>query len=134
AADGSIPRTDAEVSAGRLSVGVTLTEIFRAYRDHAGPLLTVAAVIFLPLTLLTEILNQSNVAFGMGASLVFSGPAAFLYAAAVAPVAASSAATDHSPGELWSKAAPLTGRLVLAGLLYALATSLGIILFIVPGL
>ena len=133
-------------SGGKLGVGATLSRIFLTYRDHAGNLLWVAAMTFLPLTLITEIVSEQDLVAGMVVSLVLSGPAAFVYAAVVAPIAGLGApgpadgnrspagADPAGPAELWGKATPLLGRLILAGLLYALATSLGVMLLILPGI
>lgn len=137
----------------QLAVGPVFGEVFRAYRENAAPLLSIAAVIFLPLTLLTEIVTTSSIEAGMAVSLVFSGSAAFLYAAVVAPVApgfraADAGATAPEPpfvapaatgappsmAQLWGGAKPLIGRLLLAGLVYTVATSAGVMLLIVPGL
>lgn len=130
----------------QLAVGSIFGEVFRAYREHAAPLLSIAAMIFLPLTLLTEIATTSSVEAGMAVSLLFSGSATFLYAAVVAPVAPGfqsapgaqsatpAAPTPPSISLLWSGARPLVGRLLVAGLLYTLATSIGVMLLIVPGL
>src|SRR5690606_6277336 len=57
----------------KLRVGPTLAEVLRIYRDQAGLLLSTAALVFLPLTLLTEIVSRDSVASGMAVSLVFSG-------------------------------------------------------------
>lgn len=123
----------------KLRVGPTLAEVLRIYRDQAGLLLSTAALVFLPLTLLTEIVSRDSVASGMAVSLVFSGPAAFIFSGLVTPLAApedigtGSAHTD-SIGELWKAASPMFGQLLVGGLIYAVATTVGVMLLIVPGL
>ena len=124
--------TDADA---KLGVGATLTEVFKRYRDHAGPLLTIAAVVFLPLALITELVSQESSVTGMSVSLALSGPAAFLYAAILAPIVTESRSTlNDSPLKLWSEASPALSKLLLGGILYALGTTAGVMLFIVPGL
>lgn len=120
----------------KLAVGAVLTEVLQTYRTHAGPLLSLAAIVFLPLTLLTEIIGRESVGAGMGVSLALSGSAAFLYCAVTAPLALNPRpnAGEVSIGELWSAASPNFAALVLAGAVYTAATTLGVLLLIVPGL
>lgn len=122
----------------KLPVGSTLAEVLRIYRDEAGVLLSAAALIFLPLTLLTEIVARDSAASAMAVSLVFSGPAAFIYSALVTPLADP---PEHpgqtragSLGDLWQGASPFFGQLLLAGLIYSLLTTAGVMLLILPGL
>lgn len=136
----------------QLALGRVFGEVFRTYRENAAALLSIAAVVFLPLTLLTEIVTTASIEAGMAVSLVFSGSAAFLYAAVIAPVAPGfrAAGTDEdeparlvtptaagsppSMSGLWAGVRPFAGRLLLAGLVYTVATSAGVMLLIVPGL
>src|SRR5690606_12360760 len=72
-------------------------------------------------------------------SLVFSGPAAFIFSGLVTPLAAPEdigTGSDHtdSIGELWKAASPMFGQLLVGGLIYAVATTVGDMLLIVPGL
>lgn len=120
----------------QVAVGAVLSEVLRTYRANAGPLLSLAAIIFLPLTLITEIVSRESVNAGMAVSLALSGSAAFLYCAIAAPVVLPSKReiADVSIARLWSEASPGFAALLLAGAIYTLATTLGVLLFIVPGL
>lgn len=121
----------------KLLVGPALAEIVQIYRANAGVLLSLAAMIFLPLTLLTDIVSRESIASGMVVSLVFSGSAAFIYGGLVAPIALPRTPGGTDPTSiagLWSQASPGFGHLLLAGLLYTLATTIGVFALIVPGL
>lgn len=122
---------------GKLRIGPILAEVMQAYRENAGTLLSLAAMIFLPLTLLTEIVSRDNITAGMIVSLAFSGSAAFLYGGMVAPLAMSpenEPPHDGSLGALWKGASPLFAQLLIAGIFYTVATTAGVMLLIVPGL
>lgn len=183
----------------KLFVGPALAEIMRVYRDNAGVLLSLAVMIFVPLTLLTEIAGRDNVTAGMIVSLAFSGPAAFIYGGLVAPIAlarvggggrgagagvpgapgadgmrgepgalgggpgglespgafggepgspgplggdpgrlgvpgGSGGGDPESIGDLWRGASPAFGHLLIAGLIYTIATTLGVFALLVPSL
>lgn len=145
----------------QVAVGAILTEVLQIYRAHAGPLLSLAAMVFLPLTLVTEIVSRESIGAGMAFSLAFSGSAAFLYCAIVAPLALSQpliaalqrkdeeapneavvdgprlapiAPGEVSIGRLWAEASPGFIPLLMAGLIYTVATTAGVMLLIVPGL
>lgn len=120
----------------RPAVGAVLSELLAIYRANAGTLLTLAVMIFLPLTLLSEIAARQSVGAGMAVSLAFSGSAAFLYCALVAPLALSPRpqTAEASVGRLWTEASPAFPSLIVGGLVYTLATTIGMLLFIVPGL
>jgi len=139
----------------RLPVGELIVETFHHYRAHAGPLLSIAALIFLPITLLSEIVGEQSLAAGTGVTLALSGSAIYLYTGLVAPfarpaagvadrlaspattssgLATPSAPTGPSAGGIWGGTAPVATALILAGLAYTVATSIGVLLLIIPGL
>ncbi len=126
---------------GDLGVGAAFAEIFRIYRDHAAVVLSIAAIIFLPITLLSEIIAQYSEVGAGTVSLCLSGSAAYLFSGVVAPLAATAPGgprigeeASASLGALWKGVLPSAATLVFAGLLYTVATSIGVLLLIVPGL
>lgn len=138
AAAKSITRTSSTLTSKRHPlVGPALTEILAVYRANAAVLLRLAALIFLPLTLIIEIVGRDSIASGMAVSLTFTGPATFVYGGLIAPIASPRRATGidtESVASLWKAASPTFNYLLLAGIIYTLATTLGAFALIVPSL
>lgn len=120
----------------KLAIRPALGEVFRIYREFAAPLFTVAALIFVPIMLLTELVAADNRDTAAGLFLAMWGSATFIYAGVVTPLSETDQVGGGRPsiGSLWGDAAPSVAPLILTGVLYTLGTTLGTILLIVPGL
>jgi hypothetical protein len=120
----------------RIDFGGLLREVFELYREQAGPLITLAALIFLPVSFVMALLNGSNqvAAAIVGGSL--TGPTSFLYAGIVAPVviAARRGGEQLELGGLFRAVGPVALVLAVSGFVWFAAVLIGIALLIVPGL
>jgi hypothetical protein len=118
----------------KLDVGGTLSEVFSIYRDNAGVLLPVAFWLFLVVAILNGIADSSL--FLLLVASVVGIAAGTLYQGMVVNLVrdVQDGRRDFSAGELLSSAAPFVLPLIGAGILAGLATGIGLILLIVPGL
>lgn len=118
----------------KLSVGDTLNEVFSIYGAQAGVLLPIAFWIYLAVAVLTGI-GDGNVGLLLVA-LVVSLMAAVLYQGVVVSLVrdVQDGKRDRSMGDLISEAMPFVGSLLGAGVIAAIATGIGFLLLIVPGL
>jgi len=113
-----------------------LDQVLSLYRANAGPLITLAAVVFLPVAFLTALLQNSNQAAGIVTQVVLSGPTTFLYAGLAAPVVvrARTGGLPAEPGDMLDSVQPVAGALLIAGLIWVVAAVLGFAALIVPGI
>ena len=113
-----------------------LDEVFALYRANAGPLISLAAVVFLPVAFLTALLENSSPVAGIVLQALLSGPTTFLYAGLAAPVVVRSrtAGVPAEPGDMLDSVQPVAWSLLLAGLIWVTAAVLGFALLIVPGI
>ncbi len=120
----------------RVDVGRILGEVFSLYRAHSGPLLVLAAAVFLPVAFVGALLNGSDAIGAAIASGIISGPATLLYAGLAAPVVVAHRRGQPlpEPGDMMDFAQPVAGPLLLGGLLWLTGIIAGTILLIVPGL
>ena len=120
----------------RVDVGRILGEVFSLYRAHSGPLLVLAAAVFLPVAFIGALLNGSDAIGAAIASGIISGPATLLYAGLAAPVVVAHRRGQPlpEPGDMMDFAQPVAGPLLHAGLLGLTGIIAGTILLIVPGL
>ena len=110
-------------------------EVFALYRANAGPLISLAAVVFLPVAFLTALLGSSSPTTGIVTQVLLSGPTTFLYAGLAAPVIVRSrtGGLPAEPGDMVDSVQPVAWSLLLAGLIWVMAAVLGFALLIVPG-
>jgi hypothetical protein len=118
----------------RLTVGDTLSEVFRIYREHAGVLLPVAFWLFLIVAVVNGLTEGSFSLFWLG--LVVGLAVGTLYQGMVVGLVqdVQDGRLDSSVGDLMRSALPVLGPLIAAGILAGLGIGAGIVLFIVPGL
>lgn len=118
----------------KLDVGGTLREVFSTYRAQAGVLLPVAFWLFLVVAIVNGLVGGKlalvpiEFAVGTIAGTLYQGMVVGL----VRDV--QDGRRDSSVGELIRSATPVILPLIGAGLLSGLATGIGIVLLIVPGL
>jgi hypothetical protein len=120
----------------RLEFRSVLDEVFRLYRNNAGPLISLAAVVFLPVAFVTALLENSSTIAGLVTQVLVSGPTTFLYAGLAAPVAvrARGGGLPAEPGDMLDAVQPVAWALLLAGLIWVMVTTIGFALLIVPGI
>lgn len=118
----------------RLSVGETLSEVFRIYREHAGVLLPVAFWLFLIVAIVNGLTEGNLSLFWLG--LVVSLAVGTLYQGMVVELVrdVQDGRLDSSVGDLLRSVLPVLGPLIGAGVLAGLGIGGGLVLLIVPGL
>ena len=118
-----------------LEVRRVLDEVWAHYRGNAGPLISLAAVVFLPVAFLTALLENSSTVAGVLTQLLLSGPTTFLYAGLAAPVVvrARTGGLPAEPGDMLDSVQPVAAALLLAGLIWVITAVIGFALLIVPG-
>jgi hypothetical protein len=118
----------------RLSVGDTLSEVFRIYREQAGVLLPVAFWLFLIVAIVNGLTEGNISLFWIG--LVVSLAVGTLYQGMVVRLVqdVQDGRLDSSVGDLMRSVLPVLGPLIGAGILAGLGIGGGFVLLIVPGL
>jgi hypothetical protein len=118
----------------RLSVGETLSEVFRIYREQAGVLLPVAFWLFLIVAVVNGLTEGNLSLFWLG--IVVSLAVGTLYQGMVVELVrdVQDGRLDSSIGELMRSVLPVLGPLIGAGILAGIGVAAGFFLLIVPGL
>lgn len=118
----------------RLSVGDTLSEVFRIYREHAGVLLPVAFWLFLIVAVVNGLTEGNLSLFWLG--IVVSLAVGTLYQGMVVELVrdVQDGRLDSSIGDLMRSVLPVLGPLIGAGILAGIGIAAGFFLLIVPGL
>jgi hypothetical protein len=125
----------AGVPAKRLEPGHVLAEAFSTYRDNLGPLLGSAVVVFGVFDLASTLILETD--FGLLAVLfVLNMAAQALYTAVVVKLVQGAREGSHGStiGSLLASIVPAIVPLIVFTFLYALGTSLGFLLLLIPGL
>ena len=121
----------------KLDTARVFERIFEIYRDQFTLLIPAALVIFVPVALLTGVVYGGDAGI-LGALLVTAAATigTFWFQGMVVEAAEDilDGRRDHTIGSLFRSVTPVLLNLVLAGLLVALATVVGFVLLIVPGL
>jgi hypothetical protein len=113
-----------------------LGESWQLYRRYARHLLTIALIVYVIAALVSAALQLVGgfVGFVLGALVTFV--AEFLLTAALVKAVQDvrDGRVDLSVGQTLSAAVPLIGPVAIAGVLAGIAISIGLVLFIIPGL
>lgn len=118
----------------KLSVGDTLSEVFAIYRENAGVLLPLAFWLYLVVAIVAGLSDgKFNLVYFI--SVVLGFVIAMLYQGMVVSLVhdVQDGRRDSSVGELYRSVTPVLGTLIVASLLYGIATAIGFFLLIVPG-
>jgi hypothetical protein len=127
--------TDLDLDSGarRIEPGRIISEVFRIYREQAGVLLPVAIVLFGINALVGYFLRDG--ALALIASIVSLVIATFYQGMVVQLVRdVIDGRRDSSAGDLLRSVSPVVLTLIVVSILAGLATGIGFILLIVPGL
>jgi hypothetical protein len=124
---------DLDPGARRVEPGRIISEVFRIYREQAGVLLPVAIVLFGINALVGYFLRDG--ALALIASIVSLVIATFYQGMVVQLVRdVIDGRRDSSAGDLLRSVSPVVLTLIVVSILAGLATGIGFILLIVPGL
>ncbi len=118
----------------KLSVGDTLSEVFAIYREQAGVLLPLAFWLYLAVAIVSG-LSEGKFNFVYFLSVVLGFVVGMLYQGMVVSLVrdVQDGRRDSSVGDLYRQVTPVLGTLIIASILYGIATGIGFILLIVPG-
>lgn len=118
----------------KLSIGDTLSEVFRIYREQAGVLLPVAFWLFLIVAIVNGVTEGNLSLFWLG--LVVSLAVGTLYQGMVVELVrdVQDGRLDSSVGDLMRSVLPVLGPLLGAGILAGIGIAAGFFLLVVPGL
>ena len=122
---------------GKLDTARVFERIFEIYRDQFTLLIPAAFLVFLPVAVVTGVIYSNGVTL-LGVLLVtaVATVATYWFQGMVVEAARDilDGRRDHTIASLFSSVVPVLATLVIAGLFVALATVVGFVLFIVPGL
>jgi hypothetical protein len=125
-----------EATGNRIEPGRVIGEAFETYRNNAGAVLLVAVAIFGGAALANGLLRATgNLVLAVVAGII-TLIAHVLYTGYVVKLVQDvrDGRRDETPGELLSAAAPYIGTLILNGILFGIAVTIGLFLLIIPGL
>lgn len=125
-----------EAASRRISVGGVLSESFRIYGQHAGPLLGSAVIVFLVVGVISGLLQSADsVVLAWLASLVSFIGITFYTGVVVRLVEdVRDGRRDYGIGELFRSIQGVLAPLVVNSVLRSIAIAIGFVLLIVPGL
>lgn len=119
----------------RIDPGTVIRKVFDIYVEQASVLMPAAAVVFVFTGIIATLLVVANSSLTFLALLIDLVATAVFTGMIVELVAEVRAGHRHtSVGRLLSGITPVLGQLILVGLVAGVATVIGFILFIVPGL
>ncbi len=119
----------------RLDVGAVIRRVFEIYVDQAPVLMPAAAVVFVFTGILSALLTAASPTLAL-VGLIIGLVATTLFTGMVVELVADvqDGRRDSSPGRLLRAASPVLGRLIVVGIVAGVATVVGFVLFVVPGL
>src|SRR5262245_40398961 len=119
-----------------IGVGDILGESFTIYREHAGPLIGAALVVFLVVAVASWLLqNEGGVILGVLAAIVrLVGYAIFTGFVVRLVQDVRDGRRDQTMGDLFSSASPAIVPLIAFGILFSIGVGIGFLLLIIPGL
>ncbi len=120
----------------KIDVGNVLQRTFQVYRDQFGLLIPAALILFLPVALLTGLVQSSG---GILAGLLASAIgviATYWFQGAVVEAVRDilDGRRDYDLGSLFRSVTPVLVPLIVAGIVAGIAIGIGFVLLIVPGL
>jgi hypothetical protein len=117
-----------------IDIGAVVSKVFETYRQYAGVLLPVAAVLFL-VEALFGLLGRDSVGIALVASII-GIVLTTLYTGMVVELVddVRDGRLDQSVGDLFRSVTPVLGTLILVSLLAGLGIGIGFVLIVVPGL
>jgi hypothetical protein len=120
----------------KLDVGTVLQRVFDTYRDQFGLLVPAALVVFIPVAILNGIILSSGSVVAALLAGVVGLVATYWFQGMVVEAARDilDGRRDHTVGSLITSVTPVVATLIGAGLLAGIATFIGFILLVVPGL
>lgn len=118
----------------KLDVGSVISKVAELYKNHAGVLLPVAAVLFLVVGIL-EWLVSDSILMSLIVSIV-AMIASYFYTGMVVNLVddVRDGRLDQTVGQLFSRVTPVLGTLVVASILAGFGIAIGFVLLIIPGL
>lgn len=120
----------------KLDIGTTISQVFATYGAQAAVLLPAAAVIFIPLAIISGILrNNGSIILGLLATLV-SIVGTYWYAGIVVNAVRDirDGRRDLSLGELFAASAPFILPLFGAAVIFGICVFVSAIFFVIPGI
>lgn len=130
------PPASPEPRADRVRVGDVISETFSIYGSHVAALIGTALAVFVVVGVITALLAMTGSFFLLMLGVVVYLLGHILYTGFVVKLVQDTrdGKRDFSVMELLRAAAPAVGALLLNGIIFAFAVSIGFILLIVPGL
>lgn len=119
----------------KLDIGTTISQVFSTYGAQAAVLLPAAAVIFIPLAIISGILrNNGSIILGLLAWLV-SIVGTYWYAGIVVNAVRDirDGRRDLSLGELFAASAPYILPLFGAAVIFVVCVAIGLFFVVIPG-
>ena len=119
----------------QVTVGSILSRTVEIYGKRIGLLLGMAAVLFIPAGIIDGILSHTGFLGSMLGSIVRAVAVALFTGAVVRVVQAEDSSSEPgSIGEIFSSISDRIWPLIWVGIVAGIATAIGLVLFIVPGL
>lgn len=125
-----------EASSGRIDATRVVGEAFDTYRENFGALFGGAIVVLGITGLINGLLASTGSVFLVLIGAIIALVGSVLYVGYVVKLVQDvrDGRRDFSAGDLFSAAAPFIGVLILIGILFGIAVTIGFILLIIPGL
>src|SRR4051812_5783826 len=120
----------------KIDVGNVLRQTFEVYRDQFTLLVPAALILFLPVALLTGLVQSGGGVVAALAASAIGIIATYWFQGAVVEAVRDiiDGRRDYDLGSLFRSVTPVLGTLIIAGILAGIAIAIGFILLILPGL
>jgi hypothetical protein len=120
----------------KIDVGNVLRQTFEVYRDQFTLLIPAALILFLPVALLTGLVQSGGGILAGLAATAIGVIATYWFQGAVVEAVRDilDGRRDYDLGALFRSVTPVLGTLIIAGILAGIGIAIGFILLIVPGL